>query len=297
MSAGNDRYLRIAVELGAFSENAWQFPAREGRTSDSDFRQNTTDEDTIGGLTKSRSASKIDRSRRVQPRAARVWESWRSWRTTCSRVSSQAACSVLSPERQCSCLLAAPLPPSRSHRLRSSGPTRPPASKRSTIIIGATTAALTTTITTSRIIIIITIVRIIILTTTVTTIGRIIIITTIITTIGRIITITTIGPIFTNQQPSLIRWRLSESLSSRRAMELIRGRERDCGQEYLVRPGGEERERLESLVRASKSSCATADEGGQLIPSARPRPRCLFSSSRIALIFAPAKRTPLPARR
>src|SRR3984957_3727853 len=75
MSAGNDRYLRIAVELGAFSENAWQFPAREGRTSDSDFRQNTTDEDTIGGLTKSRSASKIDRSRRVQPRAARVWES------------------------------------------------------------------------------------------------------------------------------------------------------------------------------------------------------------------------------
>src|ERR1700722_10293533 len=284
MSAGNDRYLRIAVELGAFSENAWQFPAREGRTSDSDFRQNTTDEDTIGGLTKSRSASKIDRSRRVQPRSARVWESWRSWRTTCSRVSSQAACSVLSPERQCSCLRAAPLPPSRSHRLRSSGPSRPPASKRSTIIIGATTAALTTTITTGRIIIIITIVRIIVLTTTVTTIGR-------------IITITTIGPIFTNQQPSLIRWRLSESRSSRRAMELMRGRERDCGQEYLVRPGGEERERLVSLVRPSKSSCATADEGGQLIPSARPRPRCLFSSSRIALIFAPAKRTPLPARR
>src|SRR3984957_16199613 len=37
-------------------------------------------------------------------------------------------------------------------------------------------------------------------------------------------------------------------------MELIRGRERDCGQEYLVRLSGEERERLESLVRASKSS-------------------------------------------
>ena len=44
---------------------------------------------------------------------------------------------------------------------------------------------------------------------------------------------------------------------------------------------------LKSLVRASKSSCATADEGGQLIPSARPRPRCLFSSSRIAQIFRP----------
>src|SRR3984957_19050769 len=191
MSAGNDRYLRIAVELGAFSENAWQFPAREGRTSDSDFRQNTTDEDTIGGLTKSRSASKIDRSRRVEPQAARVWASWRSWRTTCFRVSSQAACSVLSPERQCSCLRAAPLPPSRSHRLRSSGPSRPPASKRSTIIIGATTAALTTTTTIGHIIILIT--------TTVTT-GRIIILTTTITTIGRIITITTIGPIFTSQQ-------------------------------------------------------------------------------------------------
>jgi hypothetical protein len=159
-------------------------------------------------------------------------------------------------------LRAAPLPPSRSHRLRSSGPSRPPASKRSTIIIGATTAARTITITTGRIIIAITITI---------TIVRIIILTTIMTTIGRIITVTIIGPIFTSQQPSLIRWRLSESLSSRRAMELIRGRERDCGQEYLVRPGGEERERLESLVRASKSSCATADEGGQLIPSASPR--------------------------
>jgi hypothetical protein len=54
-------------------------------------------------------------------------------------------------------------------------------------------------------------------------------------------------------------------------MELIRGRERDCGQEYLVRVSGEERERLESLVRASK-------------------PRCLFSSSRIALIFRPRQK-------
>jgi len=35
-------------------------------------------------------------------------------------------------------------------------------------------------------------------------------------------------------------------------MELIRGRERDCGQKYLVRLSGEERERLESLVRAGK---------------------------------------------
>jgi hypothetical protein len=77
-------------------------------------------------------------------------------------------------------------------------------------------------------------------------------------------------------------------------MELIRGRERD---EYLVRLSGEERERLESLVRASKSSCATADEGGQLIPSTGLRPRCLFSSSRIALIFRPRqKERQLPAR-
>ena len=54
--------------------------------------------------------------------------------------------------------------------------------------------------------------------------------------------------------------------------------------------GGEERVRLEFLVRASKNSCATADEGGQLIPSARPRPRCLFSSSRIAQIFRPPQK-------
>jgi hypothetical protein len=73
-------------------------------------------------------------------------------------------------------------------------------------------------------------------------------------------------------------------------MELIRGRERDFGQEYLVRLSGQERERLESLVRASKSSCAIADEGGQLIPSAGLRLRCLFSSSRIALIFRPPQK-------
>ena len=76
-------------------------------------------------------------------------------------------------------------------------------------------------------------------------------------------------------------------------MELFRGRETDFGQEYLVRLSGQERERLEPLVRASKSSCAIADEGGQLIPSAGLRLRCLFSSSRIALIFRPPKRTPV----
>jgi len=150
------------------------------------------------------SDTKIDRSRRVQPRAATVWASWRSWRITCSRVSSQAACSVLSPERQCSWLRAAPLPPSRSHRLRSSGPSRPPASKRSTIIIGATTAALTTTI----------------------TIGRIIILITTITTIGRIITITTIDPIFTSQQRHWFGGVFLNLCRRARAMELIRGRER-----------------------------------------------------------------------
>ena len=111
---------------------------------------------------------------------------------------------MLSPEPQCSWLRAAPLLPSHSHRLRSSGPSRPPAYKRSTIIIGATTAALITTITIGHIIVIITTIitigRIIILTTTITTIGRIITLTTTITTIGRIITLTTIGPIFTNQQ-------------------------------------------------------------------------------------------------
>jgi hypothetical protein len=73
-------------------------------------------------------------------------------------------------------------------------------------------------------------------------------------------------------------------------MELIRGRERDCGQEYLVRLSSEERERLESLVLASTSSCATADEGGQLTPSTGLRARCLFSSSRIALIFGPRQK-------
>ena len=40
----------------------------------------------------------------------------------------------------------------------------------------------------------------------------------------------------------------------------------------------------------ARDSCATADEGGQLIPSARPRPRCLFSSSRIAQIFRPRQK-------
>ena len=66
----------------------------------------------------------------------------------------------------------------RSNCLRSSRPSRPPASSNSNIIIGATTAARTITITT----------------------GRIIIVITTAITIGRIITITTIGLIFTSQQ-------------------------------------------------------------------------------------------------
>jgi hypothetical protein len=45
-------------------------------------------------------------------------------------------------------------------------------------------------------------------------------------------------------------------------MELIRGRERDRGQEYLVRLSGEERERLESLVRSSPPKNARCLRGG-----------------------------------
>ena len=45
-------------------------------------------------------------------------------------------------------------------------------------------------------------------------------------------------------------------------MELIRGGQRDCGQEIRGSAGGEERERLESLVRAGKSP-------GQLLTKAR----------------------------
>jgi len=52
-SVGNGRCLRIAVELERVLGERVGVSRAGGRTSDSDFRQNTTDEDTIGGLTES----------------------------------------------------------------------------------------------------------------------------------------------------------------------------------------------------------------------------------------------------
>jgi hypothetical protein len=45
--------LRIAVELERVLGERVAISRTEGRTSGSDFRQTTTDEDTIGGLTES----------------------------------------------------------------------------------------------------------------------------------------------------------------------------------------------------------------------------------------------------
>ena len=68
----------------------------EGRTSGSDFRQTTTDEDTIGGLTE---IAGLTRRLTVHVEFSREQLEFGrpggSWRITCSRVSSQAACSVL----------------------------------------------------------------------------------------------------------------------------------------------------------------------------------------------------------
>jgi hypothetical protein len=84
-------------------------------------------------------------------------------------------------------------------------------------------------------------------------------------------------------------------------MELIRGRERDCGQKYLVRLSGEERERLESLVRASEQETPAQllTKAGILLKAlgwttAAPP---LFVVSRRHDISPPPKESPLPARR